>query len=287
MAAEVAAEEPVVVASEPEVADEADEPEAETVATDGGTRFRRRGDRRRRDHRTPRGGRVWQSSPSLVARSPGSLTAPPHSSTERLLSTRGVYLSLGGVGGAWQNQTHVRRHVRRGLDRRHGCGVSVGVGGHRVAVGIGGGVGCASRQRSGREHPLAYRSVRGGPPRCRRRRTSAGRGRRAMTTPSSPSPDHGADLEAGDHEPSRTGRHSPLVPILAVAGVVAAIGAVLFAILILRDSGSPSTETTTSPSVAAPVPGPIASSGKLAVAVNVPYPPNDSRIPAARSWGSK
>ncbi len=34
VAAEVAAEEPVVVASEPEVADEADEPEAETVATE-------------------------------------------------------------------------------------------------------------------------------------------------------------------------------------------------------------------------------------------------------------
>lgn len=106
-----------------------------------------------------------------------------------------------------------------------------------------------------------------------------------MTTPSSPSPDHGADLEAGDHEPSRTGRHSPFVPILAVAGVVAAIGAVLFAVLILRDSGSPSTDTTTPPPVAAPVPGPIASSGKLAVAVNVPYPPNEFKDPSGKIVG--
>jgi polar amino acid transport system substrate-binding protein len=90
---------------------------------------------------------------------------------------------------------------------------------------------------------------------------------------------------AGDHEPSRTGNHSPLVPILAVAGVVAAIGAVLFAVLILRDSGSPSTDTTTSPSVAAPVPGPIASSGKLAVAVNVPYPPNEFKDPSGKIVG--
>ena len=73
--------------------------------------------------------------------------------------------------------------------------------------------------------------------------------------------------------------------MLAVAGVVAAIGAVLFAVLILRDSGLPSTETTTSPFVAAPVPGLIASSGKLAVAVNVPYEPNEFKDPSGNIVG--
>lgn len=106
-----------------------------------------------------------------------------------------------------------------------------------------------------------------------------------MTTPSSHSTDDGADPEAGGHKPSRTGTRAPRVRILAVAGVIGAIGAVLFAVLIHRDSGLPSTEKSTSPPVAAAVPGPIASSGKLAVAVNVPYPPNEYKDPSGKIVG--